>query len=90
MTCSTVTVTKCKAALRTLIAFQFFQPTCLCKEPRADPECNTYRNLVFDHPCFGVKQLGKAKMATVRWQLNLHYPQASKGAYCRIIFHSTC
>ena len=58
MACSTVTVTKCKAALRTLVAFQFFQPTCLCKERRVDPECNTYRSLVFDHPCFGVKHPG--------------------------------
>ncbi|XP_037071201.1 uncharacterized protein LOC119092341 [Pollicipes pollicipes] len=55
VSCSTVTVTKCRAALRTLVAFQFFQPTCLCKEPRLDPECNKYRNLVFDHPCFSVK-----------------------------------
>ncbi|XP_043219534.1 uncharacterized protein LOC122380440 isoform X2 [Amphibalanus amphitrite] len=57
--CSTVTVTKCTAALRTLVAFQFFQPTCLCKEPRIDPECNKYRNLVFDHPCYTVKQKDK-------------------------------
>ncbi|XP_043230686.1 uncharacterized protein LOC122385989 [Amphibalanus amphitrite] len=55
VSCSTVTVTKCRAALRTLVAFQFFQPTCLCKEQRVDPECNTYRNLVFDHPCFGMR-----------------------------------
>ena len=31
VTCSTPTVTKCQAALRTLQAFPFFKPTCLCK-----------------------------------------------------------
>ncbi|XP_037087687.1 uncharacterized protein LOC119108209, partial [Pollicipes pollicipes] len=73
--CSTVTVTKCQAALRTLVSFQFFQPTCLCKEPRMDPECNTYRNLVFDHPCFTVKRKDKDPypvhaLPTCRYALN--------------------
>ncbi|KAK9890348.1 hypothetical protein WA026_010443 [Henosepilachna vigintioctopunctata] len=49
--CSTVTVTKCQAALRTLQAFPFFKPTCLCKPPQVDPECNTFRDFLFDHPC---------------------------------------
>uniref|UniRef100_A0A336M5D9 CSON012400 protein n=1 Tax=Culicoides sonorensis TaxID=179676 RepID=A0A336M5D9_CULSO len=49
--CSTVTVTKCQAALRTLQAFPFFRPTCLCKEPGADPDCNYFRDFLFDHPC---------------------------------------
>ncbi|XP_055615554.1 uncharacterized protein LOC129761802 isoform X2 [Toxorhynchites rutilus septentrionalis] len=49
--CSTVTVTKCQAALRTLQAFPFFRPTCLCKEPGIDPECNYFRDFLFDHPC---------------------------------------
>ena len=31
MTCSTPTVTKCQAALRTLQSFPFFKPICLCK-----------------------------------------------------------
>uniref|UniRef100_A0A1I8JU76 GDNF/GAS1 domain-containing protein n=1 Tax=Anopheles funestus TaxID=62324 RepID=A0A1I8JU76_ANOFN len=49
--CSTVTVTKCQAALRTLQAFPFFRPTCLCKEPGMDPDCNYFRDFLFDHPC---------------------------------------
>ncbi|EGK96639.1 AGAP013144-PA [Anopheles gambiae str. PEST] len=49
--CSTVTVTKCQAALRTLQAFPFFRPTCLCKEPGIDPDCNYFRDFLFDHPC---------------------------------------
>ncbi|XP_037912486.1 uncharacterized protein LOC119652430 isoform X2 [Hermetia illucens] len=49
--CSTVTVTKCQAALRTLQAFPFFRPTCLCKEPGVDPDCNNFRDFLFDHPC---------------------------------------
>ncbi|XP_037813859.1 uncharacterized protein LOC119604992 isoform X2 [Lucilia sericata] len=51
VSCSTVTVTKCQAALRTLQAFQFFRPTCLCKEPGMDPDCNHFRDFLFDHPC---------------------------------------
>uniref|UniRef100_A0A182FB08 GDNF/GAS1 domain-containing protein n=1 Tax=Anopheles albimanus TaxID=7167 RepID=A0A182FB08_ANOAL len=47
----TVTVTKCQAALRTLQAFPFFRPTCLCKEPGIDPDCNYFRDFLFDHPC---------------------------------------
>ena len=31
VTCSTPTVTKCQAALRTLQSFPFFKPICLCK-----------------------------------------------------------
>ncbi|XP_069172282.1 GDNF family receptor alpha-2-like [Procambarus clarkii] len=49
--CSTVTVSRCQAALRTLVQFPWFQPTCLCREPRLDPQCNAFRDLVFDHPC---------------------------------------
>ncbi|XP_032664801.1 uncharacterized protein LOC116841223 isoform X3 [Odontomachus brunneus] len=49
--CSTVTVTKCQAALRTLQAFTFFRPTCLCREPHVDPDCNSFQNFLFDHPC---------------------------------------
>ncbi|XP_049807107.1 uncharacterized protein LOC126249498 [Schistocerca nitens] len=52
--CSTVTVTKCQAALRTLQAFPFFKPTCLCREPHVDPECNSFRDFLFDHPCIFV------------------------------------
>ncbi|XP_026471710.1 uncharacterized protein LOC113375988 [Ctenocephalides felis] len=52
--CSTVTVTKCQAALRTLQAFPFFKPTCLCKEPHVDRECNKFRDFLFDHPCLFV------------------------------------
>nr|XP_029714155.1 uncharacterized protein LOC115258220 [Aedes albopictus] len=51
LACSTVTVTKCQAALRTLQAFPFFRPTCLCKEPGIDPDCNYFRDFLFDHPC---------------------------------------
>ena len=39
VTCSTPTVTKCQAALRTLQAFPFFKPTCLCKVSRTSPLC---------------------------------------------------
>lgn len=57
--CSTVTVTKCQAALRTLQAFPFFRPTCLCKEPGIDPDCNYFRDFLFDHPCGFVLKKGK-------------------------------
>lgn len=57
--CSTVTVTKCQAALRTLQAFPFFKPTCLCRPPQVDPECNTFRDFLFDHPCVFVLKKGK-------------------------------
>ncbi|KZC12899.1 GDNF family receptor alpha-1, partial [Dufourea novaeangliae] len=52
--CSTVTVTKCQAALHTLQAFPFFRPTCLCREPNVDPDCNSFQNFLFDHPCIYV------------------------------------
>ena len=57
--CSTVTVTKCQAALRTLQAFPFFRPTCLCREPHVDPECNSFRDFLFDHPCIYVNKKGE-------------------------------
>ncbi len=57
--CSTVTVTKCQAALRTLQGFTYFSPTCLCKEPHRDPECNQIREFLFDHPCSVVKAKGE-------------------------------
>lgn len=53
-----MTVTKCQAALRTLQAFPFFRPTCLCKEPGADPDCNYFRDFLFDHPCGFVLKKG--------------------------------
>lgn len=56
--CSTVTVTKCQAALRTLRGFDFFSPTCLCKEPRIEPKCNQLRDFIFDHPCEVVNSAG--------------------------------
>lgn len=59
--CSTVTVTKCQAALRTLQAFPFFRPTCLCKEPSVDPDCNYFRDFLFDHPCGFVLKKGKPR-----------------------------
>lgn len=59
VSCSTVTVTKCQAALRTLQAFPFFRPTCLCKEPGIDPDCNYFRDFLFDHPCGFVLKRGK-------------------------------
>lgn len=59
MACSTVTVTKCQAALKTLQAFPFFRPTCLCKEPGIDPDCNNFRDFLFDHPCGFVSKKGK-------------------------------
>nr|XP_045586622.1 uncharacterized protein LOC123748483 [Procambarus clarkii] len=49
--CSTVTISRCQAALRTLVFFPWFVPTCLCREPRLDPQCNAFRDLLFDHPC---------------------------------------
>lgn len=57
--CSTVTVTKCQAALHTLQAFPFFRPTCLCREPHVDPDCNSFQNFLFDHPCIYVLKKGK-------------------------------
>ncbi|KAF0765570.1 GDNF family receptor alpha-like [Aphis craccivora] len=51
VSCSTTTVIKCRAALKTLQAFPFFKPTCLCREPKIDYECNSFRNFLFDHPC---------------------------------------
>ncbi|XP_034944685.1 uncharacterized protein Gfrl [Chelonus insularis] len=57
--CSTVTVTKCQVALKTLQAFSFFRPTCLCKEPHVDPECNSFQNFLFDHPCIYVMKKDK-------------------------------
>ncbi|XP_050426715.1 uncharacterized protein LOC126837037 [Adelges cooleyi] len=51
VSCSTTTVIKCRAALKTLQAFPFFKPTCLCREPKIDRECNSFRNFLFDHPC---------------------------------------
>ncbi|XP_043230685.1 uncharacterized protein LOC122385988 [Amphibalanus amphitrite] len=88
VSCSTVTVTKCRAALRTLVAFQFFQPTCLCKEQRIDPECNTYRNLVFDHPCLSVRHLDKdpfptQALPTCEYALNACHQQPS----CSRVYH---
>ncbi|XP_066907291.1 uncharacterized protein [Halyomorpha halys] len=59
VSCSTVTVTKCQAALRTLQAFPFFDPTCLCREPQVDHECNFFRNFLFDHPCIFVMKKEK-------------------------------
>jgi len=53
--CSTPTVTKCQAALRTLQSFPFFKPTCLCKEPRLDPDCNQFKDFLKDHPCLNAK-----------------------------------
>jgi len=55
VTCSTPTVTKCQAALRTLQSFPFFKPTCLCKEPRLDPDCNQFKEFLVDHPCLNAK-----------------------------------
>jgi len=55
VTCSTPTVTKCQAALRTLQSFPFFNPTCLCKEPRLDPDCNQFKDFLVDHPCLSAK-----------------------------------
>ncbi|XP_051171128.1 uncharacterized protein LOC127287997 isoform X2 [Leptopilina boulardi] len=57
--CSTVTVSKCQAALKTLQAFSFFRPTCLCREPHVDPECNNFRDFLFDHPCIYVLKKDK-------------------------------
>ncbi|KAK0168577.1 hypothetical protein PV327_002360 [Microctonus hyperodae] len=59
LACSTVTVTKCQTALKTLQAFSFFRPTCLCKEPHVDPECNSFQNFLFDHPCIYVQKKGE-------------------------------
>ena len=59
VSCSTVTVTKCQAALRTLQGFPYFSPTCLCQEPHRDPECNQIREFIFDHPCGIVNNKGK-------------------------------
>lgn len=55
VTCSTPTVKKCQAALRTLPGFPFFLPTCLCQ----DQLCNDFRELIFDHPFNKVKSRGE-------------------------------
>ncbi|XP_076279820.1 glial cell line-derived neurotrophic family receptor-like isoform X3 [Lasioglossum baleicum] len=57
--CSTVTVTKCQAAVHSLQAFPYFRPTCLCKEPHVDPDCNSFREFLFDHPCIYVLKKDK-------------------------------
>jgi len=57
--CTTLTVNKCQAALRTLQAFPYFYPTCLCREPSSDPACNAFREYLFDHPCSFVKEKGE-------------------------------
>lgn len=67
--CSTVTVTKCQAALRTLQAFPFFRPTCLCKEPGVDPDCNYFRDFLFDHPCGFVLKKGKYSLEFVGFKI---------------------
>ncbi|KAI5699621.1 hypothetical protein M8J76_013870 [Diaphorina citri] len=59
VSCSTVTVTKCQAALRTLQAFPFFKPTCLCRDSQVELECNTFRYFLFDHPCIFVERKDK-------------------------------
>ncbi|KAH0956814.1 hypothetical protein HN011_010396, partial [Eciton burchellii] len=63
--CSTVTVNKCQAALRTLQTFIFFRPTCLCKEPHVDPDCNSFQNFLFDHPCDYVEVKEKEPIDTL-------------------------
>lgn len=65
MACSTVTVRKCQAALRTLQAFPFFRPTCLCREPHVDPDCNSFQNFLFDHPCVYVLKKGKFRTSKI-------------------------
>ncbi|KAJ6639420.1 hypothetical protein Bhyg_12164 [Pseudolycoriella hygida] len=70
--CSTVTVTKCQAALKTLQAFPFFRPTCLCKEPGVDPDCNNFRDFLFDHPCGVVvkKAIGDKNVSEAEFSSN--------------------
>lgn len=58
VSCSTVTVTKCQAALKTLQTFPFFNPTCLCREPQLDQKCNSFRTFLFDHPCLFANRRG--------------------------------
>lgn len=65
--CSTVTVTKCQAALHTLQAFTFFRPTCLCREPHVDPDCNSFQNFLFDHPCVYVHNKKGKKHTLLRY-----------------------
>lgn len=74
--CSTVTVTKCLAALKTLQAFPFFRPTCLCKEPGLDPECNNFLDFLFDHPCGLVRKKGMCLLycALLSCLFNLCHP----------------
>ncbi|XP_046682057.1 uncharacterized protein LOC124368754 [Homalodisca vitripennis] len=66
VSCSTVTVTKCQAALRTLQLFPLFKPTCLCREPQLDQECNSFRNFLFDHPCMFVTKKGDLETIEAR------------------------
>ncbi|XP_043479377.1 uncharacterized protein LOC122509404 isoform X3 [Leptopilina heterotoma] len=70
--CSTVTVSKCQAALKTLQAFSFFRPTCLCREPHVDPECNNFRDFLFDHPCIYVLKKGARRKMSCQPNENLY------------------
>ncbi|XP_051171130.1 uncharacterized protein LOC127287997 isoform X4 [Leptopilina boulardi] len=70
--CSTVTVSKCQAALKTLQAFSFFRPTCLCREPHVDPECNNFRDFLFDHPCIYVLKKGARRKMSCLPNENLY------------------
>ena len=71
--CSTVTVDKCKAGLKTLQAFPYFRPTCLCREPHLDPKCNEYRNFFFDHPCMYVQKQGESWRFLLLFVLKMFY-----------------
>lgn len=74
MTCSTVTVRKCQAALRTLHGYTFFNsPKCECGSEwdrlagrsgtpgLVDPECDQFRALLYDHPCLYVEDRDEGK-----------------------------
>ena len=73
--CSTTTVTKCQAGLRTLQTFPVFHPTCLCREPSVDPDCNAFRDSLFDHPCMVATQ--KGKLSSYYWHYSLNYLKIS-------------
>ena len=43
----------------------FCSPTCLCREPRLDPDCNQFKEFLIDHPCLSTKYKGRSSLQCV-------------------------
>lgn len=52
--CSTLTIAKCQAVLRTLQAYPYFTPLCTC-DPLSYSDCNTFYDYLFHNPCSLIK-----------------------------------